>query len=118
MSLTLPLAVCSLEPLGDVEVAIGAVRNHCLTWVKTELDAIELYLNYIRLERHQVGDAADLSIGVRIRPCRQTCVTDVVVAAQPFVRAKGLMSDGRQCGLINVGACNVPARREAGFKED
>ena len=66
------------------------MRNHRLTRLKMELRAIEMYRDDVRLERHQVGDAADLGIGVRIRPCRQTCVTDVVVAAEPFVRAEGL----------------------------
>ena len=47
-------------PPATVEVAIGAVRNHCLTRLKTELGAIELYRDYVRLERHQAGDAADL----------------------------------------------------------
>src|SRR4051812_27101668 len=46
------------------------------------------------------------------------CVADVVVAAQPFVGTKGLMLNGRQCRLIDVGACNVPARRGARFIED
>ena len=27
------------------------------------------------------------------------------------------MFNGRQCGLIDIGSCNVPARREAGFIE-
>lgn len=78
------------ERLHDGEVAIGAVRNHRLTRLQTELGAIELYRDHVRLERHEAGDAADFGIGVTIRPCRQTCVTDVVVAAQPFVRAEGL----------------------------
>ena len=79
------------QRLGDVEVAIGAVRNHRLTRLKTKLGAVELYRDDVRFERHQIGDAADLSIGVTIRPCRQTCITDVVVAAQPFVRAERLV---------------------------
>src|SRR5206468_2044448 len=51
---------CSFTVLarrGDVEVAIRAVRNHGLTRLETELDAIELYRDDIRLERHQIGDA-------------------------------------------------------------
>jgi hypothetical protein len=52
--------------------------------------AIEMDGDDVRLERHQVGDAADLRIGVRIRPGRQTCLTDVVIIAQPFVWAEGL----------------------------
>jgi hypothetical protein len=67
------------------------VRNHRLARLKTKLDAVELYRDDVRFERHQIGDAADLSIGVTIRPCRQTCITDVVVAAQPFVRAERLV---------------------------
>src|SRR5262249_51277501 len=52
-----PLAVCLAERLCDGEVA--------------ELDAIELYRDHLRLERHRVGDAADLGKGVTILPCRQ-----------------------------------------------
>jgi len=104
------LSFCSAERLTDLEVAIRAVRNHCLSWLKTELDAIELYRNYFWFERHEVGDPAHFRVGVTIRPCRQTCIADVVVAAQSFVRAKGLkMLNGRQSGLIDVGAYNVPA---------
>jgi hypothetical protein len=70
------------------------VRNHRLARLKTELFSIELHRDDVRLERHQIGDAADLGISLAIGPSRQTCVTDVVVAAQPFVRAEGLMLDG------------------------
>jgi hypothetical protein len=42
------------------------VWNHSLTMLKVELNAIELYRNHIGLERHQVQDAANLRIGVRI----------------------------------------------------
>ena len=52
-----PLAVCLAERLCDGEVA--------------ELDATELYRDYLRLERHRVGDAADLGIDVTILPCCQ-----------------------------------------------
>ena len=79
------------ERLGHGEVAIGAMRNHRLARLKTELGAIKLYRDQVRLERHQAGDAADLRIGLTIRPCRQTRLADVVIAAQPFVRAEGLM---------------------------
>src|SRR5260221_12213459 len=96
------MAVCRLDHLGEVEVAIGAVRNHRLTRLKMELDAIEMYRDDVRLERHQVGDAADLRIGIRIRPCRQTCVTDGVVTAEPFVWAEGLEFHGSEGGLIDV----------------
>src|SRR5262249_13932159 len=118
ISLALALSVCGAERLGGVEVAIGSVRNHCLTGLKTELDAIELNRDDVWLERHQVGYAADLRIGVAIRPCRQTRITDVVVTAQTFIRAKGLIFHGRQRSLIDGGAWNVPARREAGFIKD
>ena len=59
---------------GQSEVAfafchlLGGVR--LMPRLKTELDAIKLYRYYVRLERHKVGDAADLGIGVTIRPCR------------------------------------------------
>src|SRR4029077_3300099 len=46
------------------------------------------------------------------------CVTDVVVAAQPFVRAEGLVFHRGQGGLIDVGPCKVPARSEARLVED
>jgi hypothetical protein len=45
-------AVCRTERLGDVEVAIGAVRNHRLTGLKMELGAVEMYRDDVRLERH------------------------------------------------------------------
>src|SRR5262245_31397189 len=95
-------AVCRADRLGGGEVSIGAVRNHRLTRLKMELDAIEMYRDEVRLERHQVGDAADLRIGIRIRPSRQTCVTDGVVAAEPFVGAEGLAFFGSEGGLIDV----------------
>src|SRR5262245_6371866 len=60
--------ICMGKRFGDGETAIGAVRNHGLTGLKTELDAIELYRDHVRLERHQIGDAADLGIGLTIRP--------------------------------------------------
>src|SRR5262249_35745846 len=97
---------------GDSELAIGAGRNYPLTRLKTKLPAIELYRDDVGLERHQAGDAADLGIGVTIRPCRQMCVTDIVVAAYPFVRAEGLVVHRSQCGLINIGTFNVPPRRK------
>src|SRR6266851_4051669 len=43
------------------------------------------------------------------------CVTNVVVAAQPLVRAESLAFHGSERRLINVGTWNVPARREAGL---
>src|SRR5262245_52433969 len=44
------------------------------------------------------------------------CITDVVVAAQPFVRAEGLIVfHGSKRGLIDVSAWNVPTRSKAGF---
>src|SRR5690242_7267496 len=46
------------------------------------------------------------------------CVADVVVAAQPFIGTKGSMLNRRECRLIDVGACNIPAGREARFVED
>jgi hypothetical protein len=51
---------------GHIEIAIGAVRNYRLTRLKTELKAIQQYPNYIGLERHQIRDAADFSIGVSV----------------------------------------------------
>src|SRR5579875_353915 len=45
-------------------------------------------------------------------------VADIVVAAQSLIRTKSLMLYGRQCGFINVGARNVPTRREARFVQD
>src|SRR5262249_45111096 len=97
-------AVCRADYLGGGEVSVGAVRNHRLTRLKMELNAIEMDRDDFRLERHQVADAADLRIGIRIRPCCQTCVTDAVVAAEPFVWAEGLEFHGSESGLIDVGA--------------
>src|ERR1700751_897978 len=110
-------AGCSLQ-LGNVEIAIGTVRNHRLARFEMELDAVEMYRDHVRLERHQVGDAANLRIGIRIRPCRQTCVTDGIIAAEPFVWAEGLEFHRSESGLIDVGAWNVPAWREAGLVEN
>src|SRR5262245_23189834 len=46
-------------------------------------------------------------------------VADVVVAAYPFVWAKGLVAfHNRESGIIDVGAQNIPAWREAGLIED
>src|SRR5215510_3592615 len=46
------------------------------------------------------------------------CVTDVVVAAQSFVRAEGLLVHSSQRRLVDVSAWHVPARREARFVQD
>src|SRR6266852_9453774 len=43
------------------------------------------------------------------------CVTNVVVAAWPLVRAESLAFHGSERRLINVGTWNVPTRREAGL---
>src|SRR5262249_47686108 len=121
IALGIPPARILLAPsdcLSDGEFAIGAMRNHRLTRLKTKLPAIELYRDNVGLERHQAGNAADLGIGVTIRPCRQMCVTDIVVAAYPFVRAEGLVVHRSQCGLINIGTFNVPPRRKARLVED
>ena len=48
-----------LGHFGEIKVTIGAMSNYRLPRLKTELDAIEIYGNEIRLERHKVGDAAD-----------------------------------------------------------
>src|SRR6185437_1867323 len=45
-------------------------------------------------------------------------IADVVVAAQPFIGTKGLMLNWRQRRVINVRACNIPARRETRFVQD
>jgi hypothetical protein len=110
--------VCRADRLLDREVAIRAVRDDLLTRLEMQRGAIEVDRDDIRLERHQVGDAADLRIGVGIRPCRQTGITDGVIAAEAFIWAEGLEFHGSERGLINVGARHVPARREAGFVED
>jgi len=38
------------ERFGDGELAIGAVRDHGLTWLEAELRAIDLYGDGVRLE--------------------------------------------------------------------
>jgi hypothetical protein len=98
--------------------AIGTVRNYRLARLKTQLRAVELYRNYVRFEGHQAGNAVDLRKSHAIRPCPQTCITDVVVVAQPFVWAEGLMFHEGQRGLIDVGTRNISARRKAGLVED
>src|SRR5262249_34525665 len=45
-------------------------------------------------------------------------VTDVVIAAHPFVRTEGLVFHGSQCGFVDINAWNVPAGRKAGFVEN
>src|SRR5262245_23894178 len=110
--------VCRAGRLVDREVAIGAVWNHLLTRLEMKLGAVEINRDDAWLERHQVGDAADFNIGVGVRPGRQTCLTDAVIAAEPFVWAESLEFHRREGGLIDVGALNVPARREAGLVED
>ncbi len=93
------------------------MRDYRLTRLKTELRAVKLHRNYIRFERYQAGNAANFRIGLTVGPGRETCVTDVVVAAEPFVRAESLMFHEGQRGLIDVGAQNVPAWRKAGFAQ-
>ena len=34
----------------DAEGSIRAVRNHCLTWLKTELGAVDLHRNNVRFK--------------------------------------------------------------------
>src|SRR4051812_161926 len=111
------MAVCGAVRLGEGEVAIGSVRNHRLTRLQMKLGDTQMYRNDVRLERHQVRNAADLGIGGGIKPCRLTCVTDVVVAAEPFVWAEGLEFHRREGGLIDVGAGNVPAWSKARLVE-
>src|ERR1700740_2634840 len=110
------LSACAC--LADSEFPIGTVRNYSLTQLKTQLRAVELYRNYVWLEGHQAGDADDFRKGLAIRPSSQTCITDVVVAAHPFIRAEGLRVHEGQRGLINVTTRNVPARRKAGLVQD
>src|SRR5258705_11421027 len=87
--------------LGDGQFPIGPMLEHRLTGLETELLAVELHGNDIRLERHEVGDAVDAGIRLTIRPRRQARVTDVIVAAHAFVRAEALVFDERQRGLID-----------------
>jgi hypothetical protein len=77
--------------------------------------AVELYRNDVRLERHQTSDPPDLRKSLAIRPRPQTCIADVVIVTDPFVRAEGLMFYKCQRGLIDVGTRNVPAWRKAGL---
>src|SRR5215831_17149229 len=46
------------------------------------------------------------------------CVTDVVIAAHPFVRTESLVFHGSQSRLVDISAWNVPAWREAGLVEN
>src|SRR6476646_2433732 len=52
------------EHLGNCEAEIGAVGNHRLAGSRRSWGPVELYRDNIGLERHQVGDAADLGIGL------------------------------------------------------
>ena len=90
------LLVACRGHLSDVEVAIGTVRNHGLTRLKMKLGAVEMHRHEVGFERHQVGDASNIRIGDRIRPCRQTRVTDGVIAAEPFLWAEGLEFHGSE----------------------
>src|SRR5258705_4085116 len=48
---------------------------------------------------------------------RKMCVTDIVIAAQSFVRTEGLLFNRSQRGLVDVASWNVPPGREAGLVE-
>ena len=52
--------------LREVEVAIGAMRDLSLTRLKTQLGAIKIDRDDVWFERYQVGDTADLRIGIGI----------------------------------------------------
>jgi hypothetical protein len=65
----------------NVEVPIRTMRDHRLTRREMELDAIEMHRHNVRFERDQIADAAYLSIGFPIRPCRETRLADVVITA-------------------------------------
>src|SRR4029450_6294350 len=60
----------------------------------------------------------NLGISVTIRPSGMMCVTDVVIAAQPFVRTEGLLFHGSQRRFVDVASWNVPPWREAGLVEN
>jgi hypothetical protein len=62
------MAVCGPGPLAAVSPRFGAMRNHRLPRLELELGAIEMYQDDVQLERHPVGDADDLRIGIKIRP--------------------------------------------------
>src|SRR5262249_42804649 len=72
----------------------------------------------MRLERHEGRDAANLGIGVGIRPRCLARVANRVIAAEPLVRAERLEFHRRESGRVNVVAWNVPARRKSGLVED
>ncbi|WP_329550365.1 hypothetical protein OG548_03875 [Streptomyces sp. NBC_01356] len=54
--------------LVEREVAVDAVRDHVLARLQPQSDAVELYLDLIRLERHLPGDTPYLRPGVLVRP--------------------------------------------------
>jgi len=56
--------------LSNTQFRDRAVGDYRLTWFKLELPAIELYRNYLRLERHQAGDTANFGIGLTIKRVR------------------------------------------------
>src|SRR5580658_7558031 len=82
-----------------------------------KLYAVELYRYNVRLERHQVVDAAHFRVGFPIRPCRETRLANVVVTTQPFVRAEGSMIHRGERRFINVRVRNVPAWSKTGLIE-
>ena len=56
--------------LSNTQFRDRAVGDYRLPWYKLELRAIELYRNYLRLERHQAGDTANFGIGLTIKRVR------------------------------------------------
>jgi len=72
------------EHFVERELTIGAVRDDALARLEMELFAIEVNRDDVRLERHEVGDAADLRVGIRISPGRGSGLTDVAVATDSF----------------------------------
>jgi len=124
-----PLAACSrLRPanrcllmvvcrdhLGDVEVVrSGPCGTTVCPAQRNGLCHPDIPRTHVRFERHQVGDAADPRMAVRIRPCRLTCVTDGVIAAGPLYGQK-VWSSREWGGLIEMsgGVERTRARRES-----
>lgn len=84
---------------------------------RSPADALEADLDLVGLEGDHAVDAADLAVRVAVRPGGAVRGADVVVVAQPLVRAEGLPLDGTEQALVDVRARDVPTRGEAGLVE-
>src|SRR4029077_932191 len=95
-----------------------AVGDDSLTRFEVELAAVEVDVDLVGFEGHQVADTRHLWTGADIRPRRAPPFTDVVVAGQSFVGAECLSLDWTKERLGDVLTAHIPARGETGFEEN